>query len=231
MTVFQRFKTPTARSTAFTLIELPAVSGRKRVAFTLIELLVVITIISILAILVVPTLGKAKRSALRTNCASNLKQIGVATKMYLLDHNNVFPPVSDWRKYGVIASYYTPYMNEAYSVFRCPAQKTYLPGVIPLATADMFIPGTSNEWTSYEFNGFFAYPSNSYVRAATGRDISDPSLCAYAYDYPYNTNSVYTPHAGGANVLYTDWHVAWLSAEEYGLEKPYNQQFFGKGHL
>ncbi len=210
------------------LIKTSSVRGT---AFTLIELLVVITIISILAILVVPTLGKAKRNALRTNCASNLKQIGTAMKMYLLDHNNVFPPVSDWRQYGLVASYYTPYVNNAYSVFRCPAQKTYLPGVIPVSTADLMIRGTSNEWTSYEFNGFFAYPSNSYVRVATSRDITDPSICAVAYDYPYNTTSEYVPHVGGANVLYADWHVAWLPDTEYGLSLPYAQQFFGKGHL
>lgn len=207
-------------------------------AFTLIELLVVITIISILAILVVPTLGKARRNALRTSCASNLKQVGTAVKMYLLDHNNIFPPVTptDAPNLGLVASYYIPYLNNNVDVFRCPAQKNNLVSISAYGTR-LSIPGYSNAmaFVTYEFNYFFSYPSNSYVRTATARDISDASICAYTYDFPYSnisdTDAPYLPHIGGINILYTDWHVAWLPDTEYGLSLPYAQQFFGKGHL
>jgi len=63
-----------------------------RRGFTLIELLVVIAIIGILAAMVFPVFARARESARKAVCLSNVKNIALAVQMYLADNNDVLPP-------------------------------------------------------------------------------------------------------------------------------------------
>lgn len=94
--------------------------------FTLIELLVVIAIIAILASILFPVFARAREKARQTTCASHLRQIGLAERMYSDDYDEMLQP-----EFGGIAGspgftwrmFLLPYIRNV-QIFQCQSYRS-----------------------------------------------------------------------------------------------------------
>jgi len=200
----------------------PAAEGR---GFTLIELLVVMAIIAILAALLMPALGKARRAALEAVCKNNLHQLGIAFNLYNNNWDGRNPPPYMWKTRLI------DYVDTE-QAFRCPSRPE-LPwyyghgynigcpaweldsaawpdlGPVPGVAGAMAVSvrRSSHKIMVVEWDRCLAGPPVGKKGLFRG-----DALCYW---------SVCRVHEGGSNVLFCDTHVARMRPEEYHSNTEY----------
>lgn len=197
--------------------------------FTLIELMVVIAIIGILAALLLPAIGKTKQRAKNAVCTSQLRQLGMATRMYADDFQGRLPAAELLPSLPVTPDHPLPRIADVLASYLGKTGVTNTPGLVfkcPNDTVKRFEKeGSSYEW-NVELNGRrMDEPAAAKIRivkvvAEEGKPVertdetkelafppeTTPLLLDYEDFHP-------RPPKPGKNVVFVDGHVA-------GLELP-----------
>jgi prepilin-type N-terminal cleavage/methylation domain-containing protein/prepilin-type processing-associated H-X9-DG protein len=154
---------------------------RRPDGFTLIELLVVISIIAILAAILFPVFAASRERARLTTCASNLRQLGLAQRMYSQDYDEqLFPAQTLYNPQRDLVLALSPYVKNQ-GIFYCPSASN---------SVDPSIAPTPANWAA----GNIAY---LYFNYAGDRNPLRPQWLPAAHD----SNHTQNPNCW----LMTDW--------------------------
>ena len=181
-------------------------------AFTIIELMVVLAILGLLIGLLMPAVQSARGAAVRTECRSNLRQIGLALEQYLQVQGSrgKFPdavrlPSTDATKPS-LRDVLGPYCEDSGELFRCPGDDHYLDDS---AESYFAVEGLSYEYPAARV----ANKTRQDVLTNRRGDQRSSSRVWIVYDFePFHGSP---GHDGARNYLYLDGHVdAILLAED-----------------
>jgi prepilin-type N-terminal cleavage/methylation domain-containing protein/prepilin-type processing-associated H-X9-DG protein len=175
--------------------------------FTLIELLVVIAIIGILAGILLPVLSRARESARKTQCMSNVKQIGMGLIMYANENSEGFPSDSAYSGSSPamrgLNLLYDTYVSDN-RIFNCTSDATVTAALNSGMSAST--SGGTEAFTSTQC-------SYGYDRAHTQTNDADVALVADRPPAtPSSTASTANHNGRGQNVVYVDGHVEFVNS-------------------
>src|SRR6266545_1339968 len=178
----------------------PIHSRRVNVAFTLIELLVVICVMVILMALTISAAAKAKDRSRKISCTCNLKQTGLAFRIFGNDNGDAYPMSVSTNKGGSMGYVGT---GEVFSFFRAMSNELSTPKIL-LCPADTRKPALS-----------FSMLSNANISYFVGLDAANVfPQTLLAGDRNLMTNGV--PVGNGVLVLTTNLAVGWTAALHKG---------------
>jgi general secretion pathway protein G len=184
---------------------------RVRVGFTLVELLTVIAIIGVLAAIIIPVVGRVRDSARSTQCLSNLRQIGAASRLYADDHKGMTPPLGYLLYEAVWPYVYSTPKDIAISgsdlpadlagtIFECPkAESDSGPEVTTKRSYGVntaLVPGVLNKDTKGVRMNLITVPS----KAAFLGDVKNSSAL--------QASTAHGRHSSKMNVVFVDGHAA-----------------------